>query len=285
VHRHSGIGNLAFQLLAAGGTHPQGKSSVVVPGVGIDTAAQIFYRAVKNYMTASDGFKAARKATAAAAHALPFCSSATSTALKEATHKAWSAVGVFADPQIWWPQPQPDTGGGTGSGPGSGYSSCDLVSVPKGLQLLRDSSFGTTTSVWKGSTGVVNDDPAQPARTGAWKAWLGGRGVTTLHSLSQQTSIPSVATSATLSFYLHIDTAEPAGSGADVLLVELRDCAGVYLTTLELFSSLDQAPGYVLRTFDLTAYKGQAVRVGFKVMENSSLQTSFVLDDVKLTVK
>jgi Zn-dependent metalloprotease len=286
VHTNSGIANLAFQLLAEGGTHPQGKTSIAVPGVGIDTAANIFYRALNYYMTSSSGFSEARKATAQAAYFSAMCGTEIRTALREATHDAWAAVGVPNVSMALWALPQ-QGGQQEGPTPPGGGGACDFAFTPKGIQLLRDPSFGTTTSVWKQSraTSVITDDPAQPGKTGAWKAWMGGKGQSVVQTLHQQTSIPSVATSAVLTFYLHIDSADASSIAHDTLSVEIRDCGGNLLGNVATFSNLDKAPGYALRSFDLSAYKGQVVRVHFKTTENGSLQTSFVIDDVKLTVK
>ncbi len=43
VHYSSGIANLAFYLLSQGGTHPRGKSTVNVTGVGMAKAIRIFF--------------------------------------------------------------------------------------------------------------------------------------------------------------------------------------------------------------------------------------------------
>lgn len=88
VHLNSGIANLAFYLLVQGGTHPRGKTSVVVPAIGMAQAETIFYRANRDYLTSSSNFQAARNATAQAATALY---GATAEA---AVQKAWDAVGV-----------------------------------------------------------------------------------------------------------------------------------------------------------------------------------------------
>lgn len=88
VHLNSGIANLAFYLLVQGGTHPRGKTSVVVPAIGMAQAEAIFYRANRDYLTSSSNFQAARNATAQAATAL---FGATAEA---AVQKAWDAVGV-----------------------------------------------------------------------------------------------------------------------------------------------------------------------------------------------
>ena len=88
VHWNSGIANLAFYLLVTGGTHPSGSTTVNVPAIGMDKAAQIFYRANNLYLTASSNFQAARDATADAATDLY-----TQTEI-DAVHLAWDAVGV-----------------------------------------------------------------------------------------------------------------------------------------------------------------------------------------------
>jgi Zn-dependent metalloprotease len=84
VHWNSGIANLAFVLLVDGGTHPRGKTSVNVPGIGFDAAADIFYEANVNCLTPNSNFAAARYCTADVF-------GGTNAA---AVHLAWDAVGV-----------------------------------------------------------------------------------------------------------------------------------------------------------------------------------------------
>ena len=50
----SGVGNLAFCLLANGGTHPRGKTTVVVPAIGLEKAIRILYKAQANYPDVDD---------------------------------------------------------------------------------------------------------------------------------------------------------------------------------------------------------------------------------------
>ena len=89
VHYSSGISNLAFYLLSQGGSHPRGKTSTVVTGIGIAKAAQIFYRANANILTSSSNFAAAKTATEQAAAQLGY------TAAEQASvTAAWAAVGV-----------------------------------------------------------------------------------------------------------------------------------------------------------------------------------------------
>ena len=88
VHGNSGIANLAYYLLVQGGSHPRGKTSVNVPGIGITKSEQIFYRALTVYMTSSTNFQGARNATAQAAQDL------YGQTEINAVQAAWDAVGV-----------------------------------------------------------------------------------------------------------------------------------------------------------------------------------------------
>jgi Zn-dependent metalloprotease len=104
VHWNSGIGNLAFYLASEGGSHPRGVTTNTVTGVGIEVAAEIWYRALTVYMTSSTDFAGARTATLQAATDLY---GATSSAY-DAVDGAWTAVGVT------------DGGGGGGGGGDTG---------------------------------------------------------------------------------------------------------------------------------------------------------------------
>jgi serine protease len=154
------------------------------------------------------------------------------------------------------------TGGGGCSSPG---------------QKLGNPGFETGSAApWTASTGVIDNTTGEPARTGSWKAWMNGYGSAHTDTLSQSVTIPAGCT-ATFSFYLHIDTAETTTTTAyDKLTVK----AGT--TTLATYSNLNKNTGYTLKTFTITA--GQTVNLNFTGVEDSSLQTSFVLDDTALTL-
>jgi len=153
-------------------------------------------------------------------------------------------------------------------------------------QLLGNPGFETGTAPWVASTGVVDNSNGEPAHSGSWKAWLNGYGTSHTDTLKQTVTIPASATSATLSFYLHIDSAETTTSAAyDKLSVQLVNSSGTLLTTLATYSNLNKASGYAQRTFDVTGYKGQSVTLRLTGTEDGSLQTSFVVDDASLTAK
>ena len=58
VHYSAGIANLAFEIQCCrqGGTHPRGKSSIVVAGIGMEKAIRVFYKANVDVLTANSNF-------------------------------------------------------------------------------------------------------------------------------------------------------------------------------------------------------------------------------------
>ncbi len=132
---------------------------------------------------------------------------------------------------------------------------------------------------------IINNTSSEPPHTGSWDAWLDGFGSSHTDTVTQQVSIPSNATAATLSFWLHIDTVETTTTTAyDKLTVQVRDSAGNVLSTLATYSNLNHASGYQQHTFDLSSFKGQTIQIFFQGAEDFELQTSFVIDDVSLQV-
>jgi Zn-dependent metalloprotease len=90
VHFNSGIGNLAFYLMAQGGTHPRMKTTNKVTAIGIAKAHHILYTSDVSLYTSMTDFQGARYATAQAAENLyGRCSQEWMT-----VHQAWDAVGV-----------------------------------------------------------------------------------------------------------------------------------------------------------------------------------------------
>jgi serine protease len=54
-------------------------------------------------------------------------------------------------------------------------------------------------------------------------------------------------------------------------------------TTLATFSNLNAASGYTVHSYNVSSLAGQTVKLLFTGTEDSSLQTSFVIDDTALT--
>ncbi|MEU0966771.1 hydrolase [Streptomyces sp. NPDC005917] len=162
-------------------------------------------------------------------------------------------------------------GGGT-SGGGGGGGTCTAA------QLLGNPGFESGSTTWTTSSGVITNSSSEAARTGSYKAWLDGYGAAHTDTLSQSVTIPA-GCAATLSFYLHVDTAETTTSTAyDKLTVTAGS------TTLATYSNLNASSGYVLKSFDVSSLAGTTATIKFTGVEGSTLQTSFVIDDTALNV-
>ena len=157
---------------------------------------------------------------------------------------------------------------------------------PPGSQLLLNPGFESGGVNWVATAGVVTNTTQNTPRSGAWYAWLNGYGVSHTDTLYQQITVPSTATTVTLSFWLKISSAETTTTTAfDTLRVQVRNSSNTVLSTLATYSNLNETTGYTLRTFDLTAFRGQTIRIYFLGVEDSSLATSFVIDDTSCTTQ
>ena len=147
-------------------------------------------------------------------------------------------------------------------------------------QKLANPGFESGTASWASTAGVIGQYAGTHApHSGAWDAWLDGYGSTHTDTLSQTVTIPTGCTNYTLSFWLHIDSAELTTSVQyDKLTVKLGS------TTLATYSNLNKATGYSLKSFNVAGFAGQTVTLLFTGTEDVSLQTSFNIDDTALSV-
>ncbi|HVQ94302.1 MAG TPA: hypothetical protein VMU51_24900 [Mycobacteriales bacterium] len=160
----------------------------------------------------------------------------------------------------------PGTGGGGGGGCTAG-------------QLLGNPGFESGTAPWTATAGVITNAAGETTHAGTFKAWLDGYGSTHTDTLTQTVTLPAGCASYTFSFFLHIDSAETTtATQFDKLTVTANS------TTLATFSNLNKATGYTQRSFSLSGFAGQTVSLKFTGTEDSSLQTSFVVDDTALNV-
>jgi hypothetical protein len=176
----------------------------------------------------------------------------------------------------------------TGTGGGKTHSVVLSWTVTSGTvqQLLANPGFESGNVSWTATTSVIGTDTGEPTHSGTWKAWLDGYGAAHTDTLFQQVAIPSTITTATLTFWLHIDTAETTTTTAfDTLKVQITNSSGTVLQTLVTYSNLDHNTGFSQKSFNLSSFKGQTIRVLFTGVEGSIQQTSFVLDDFALNVQ
>ncbi|MFD8078633.1 M4 family metallopeptidase [Streptomyces sp. NPDC059718] len=140
-------------------------------------------------------------------------------------------------------------------------------------QLLGNPGFESGSASWTATSGVITNSSSQAAHGGSYKAWLDGYGSTHTDTLTQSVTIPA-GCKATFTFWLHIDSAETTTS---TQYDKLTVTAGS--TTLATYSNLNKATGYTQKSFSLNSFAGSTVTLKFTGTEDSSLQTSFVVDD------
>jgi Zn-dependent metalloprotease len=146
-------------------------------------------------------------------------------------------------------------------------------------QKLGNPGFESGSAPWTATAGVIGAFAGQSPHSGTRFAWLDGYGTTHTDTLSQSVTIPAGCTTYTLSFWLHIDTAETTTTiQYDKLTVKLGG------TTLATYSNLNHATGYSQKSFNVSGFAGQTVTLLFTGTEDFSLQTSFVIDDTALNV-
>ncbi|MBI4913343.1 MAG: immunoglobulin domain-containing protein [Acidobacteria bacterium] len=164
---------------------------------------------------------------------------------------------------------------------------CDLGSSQvlknPGFESGDDGSWINTTTYGVPSS-ITNHHPSL-AHSGSWFAWLCGWPISNTETLTQTANLPPNATSATLKYWLWVDTiGGKTGPPVDFLKVQVKDGTGALLGTLATFSNQDWGNAWVQRTGDLLPFKGQTVQLHFEGSDASNGETSFLLDDLELTV-
>ncbi|MER6477775.1 M4 family metallopeptidase [Streptomyces filamentosus] len=271
VHYSSGIGNHFFYLAAegtgaktVGGRSHNGTTcnNDTFSGIGKDKAAAVWYRALSTYMTSTTNYAGARTATLQAAADLY----GTGSQERYLVSKAWAAVGVgtaLPDPGTGTPTPSPST-------------PTPSPTTPPGGNALANGSFEQGTGGWTQSADIITNSALQTARDGSWYAWMMGYGTDAVESLSQSNvAVPSTGTPK-LTFWLKVSTQESGLIAYDTLKVKVNG------STLATYSNAHASAGYVQRTVDLSAYKGQTVKLEFAGTEDTYLSTVFLVDQIAI---
>ncbi len=271
VHTNSSISNHAYYLMANGGTNRV--SGVNVTGIGTTDTARVFYRALSVYMTASTNFAGARTATLNAATDLFGSSSAQYTGVAT----GWCAVGVGTCPSTT-PTPSP-----TPTATPTATPTPSPTPTP-GSNLFVNGGFEGSVSPWVSSgTGAFYTNTGNYPHGGTGYIYFGVNNSVSGQSY-QTVSIPTTATG-TLTFWLNVTSSETTTTTQyDKLFVEIRNTSGTLLATLATYSNLNKTTSgnYTLRTLSAAAYKGQTVRVQFRSTMDSSITSTFRVDDVSL---
>jgi hypothetical protein len=146
-------------------------------------------------------------------------------------------------------------------------------------QKLKNPGFESgNDGSWSQTAGVIGQyGSSYPTHAGTWQAWLDGYGNSHTDTLSQTVALPSGCTSYTFDFYLRITTSETESVAYDTLTLT----AGT--TQLGKWTNLN-ATGWVKKSINLSQYAGTSVTLKFTGVEDSSLQTSFFVDDATVDV-
>ncbi|XNL31520.1 M4 family metallopeptidase [Longispora sp. K20-0274] len=277
VHASAGPGN-HWDYLVAMGNNPAGGpvsptcNNSTITGIGVQKWIKILYNAML-MKTSGSSYLKYRTWTLQAAKNLYGATGCTEFNTVKA---AWDAVSVPAqsgDPTCTGGTPSP-----TPTATPTGSPSPTPTSGTCSGQKLGNPGFETGSAApWTATAGVIDNGTSQPAHGGSWKSWLNGYGSAHTDTLSQSVAIPA-GCHATLSFYMHIDTGETGTTVYDKLTVTANS------TTLATYSNVNAAAGYVLKSFDVSSLAGSTVTIKFNGVEDSSLQTSFVIDDTALTL-
>jgi thermolysin len=259
VHINSGIANNAFYRVSQGGTNH--RSGVTVTGIGPDAAAAIWYRALTSYMTSGTNFAGARTATLNAASAIYGASSTQYNTVAT----AWCAAGI-------------------GTCPGGTPNPSPTATPPGGSELLTNGGFETSASPWVGSgTGFFYIANGNYPHGGTGYVYFGVNDSVSGQAY-QTVSVPASA-AGTLTFWLNVTSSETTTTTPyDKLFVEVRNTAGTLLTTLAQYSNLNKGTAgvYSQKSLNMSAYRGQTVRVQFRATTDVSLSTTFRVDDASL---
>lgn len=157
------------------------------------------------------------------------------------------------------------------------------VNSSGGSELIVNGGFEGSATPWTltGATWSTGGN----AHSGTGYLILGGTNSAS-QTAYQQISIPS-GTSPSLNFWLNVTSSETTtATQFDRLFVEVRNTSGTLLATLATFSNLNKVSAtnaYTLRgAYSLSSFAGQTVRIQFRGTTDSSLVTTFRVDDVSV---
>ncbi|MFD8478456.1 hypothetical protein [Kitasatospora sp. NPDC059673] len=178
--------------------------------------------------------------------------------------KAWAAVSfgtALPDPGNGSPSPSP-SGSPTGN-PNSGNA-------------LTNGDFEQGATGWTQSANDITNSNQRTPQGGSWYAWMMGYGSAAGETLAQNSIAVPATGSPKLTFWLKVTTQETGTTPYDTLKVTVNGA------TLATYSNANAGAGYVQKTVDLGACRGQSVNLQFAGQEDAHLATTFLLDDVSI---
>jgi len=152
-------------------------------------------------------------------------------------------------------------------------------------QLIQNGGFATgSLTPWTASSGVLtaasSSHPSYPS-TDPYLAWIDGYSGKHTDTLSQTVMIPASCTTATLSFWLYIDSDDPTSKAYDTFTTQVLNSSGTVLATLGTLSNQNEGTGYVEHSYSVFSFIGQTITIKFTGTETlgDGYDTSFFEDD------
>ena len=171
---------------------------------------------------------------------------------------------------------------------GKTYTVTQSGSVGAVSNILLNPGFEDGPVSWTDST--ANGYPVittylNPTTTNSWYAWLCGYD-NCVDKLYQDVTVPADAQSAYVQFDYWITTDETSNVTAyDSMRLRVYSPPNATQYTYWTLSNLNATTGWVLSPqYDISAFKGQTIRLQFSATTDSSFATDFFVDDVTLMV-
>ena len=175
--------------------------------------------------------------------------------------------------------------GGRGENAFSGINvagtTCGGTPPPTGANKVANPGFESGATSWTQTTGVITNDAAK-ARAGSWLGWLDGYGVTHTDSLSQSVVIPA-ASERDAVVLAQGDIAARRRRPRRTTRSRCRSSAARRRRRSRRTRTSTRARVYVQKTLNMTPYVGKTVTLKVVGVEDSSLATSFFVDDFSVT--
>jgi len=178
----------------------------------------------------------------------------------------------------------------TVTGTGSASVSAQFTTTASGSkELLTNGSFASGSTGWVRSGNFFADSRFSVCHSCPGYAYLANSDGTAGNNLTgtiyQAVTIPSNATSVTLTFWYSITTQEITTTTAyDVLFVSIQDITTGSAAGIAELSNLDSTSGYVKRTANLIGYAGHTVWLHFSSLTDGGKPTVFRVDDASIQV-
>jgi len=272
VHSNSGIPNKAAYLLTDGGTF----HSVTVTGLGYTKTEQIYYGAMKNYLTTYSDFANARSSLYSTCQDKIGTYGITSADCDQVLN-AWAAVGIGSVPIT--------------PGPIKVYLPVVMkpVATCSTSNVLNNGGFESGWTSWTTSSNYSGwpQRITSIKRSGSYSALLGADRNNVNEQIVQSLTVPSNARYMQWTTYVAVASGDSTTSAYDKLFVTLLDSTGTAVSPE--FWALDNRYGagnylYVNGWYKITLTYNEIqqrnLRVRIRATTNASAYTAFFIDDV-----